>query len=137
MGVVCSTPTDHQEYFPLLAVTISALKATPPSLSPAHQHCQIQRLLLHLQQLIPSLAGGVAKGRGLELAEAFVPLVEKRGDRGVALRHLLLWSLREISGCVLIPTGLNNRKYNMMWVRSLAQGYLYSNLGYCSTLYEW
>ena len=111
VGVVCSTPTDKLAYFALAAITVCALKATPPA-DVDIQHSQALRLLSHFKENIGSLAIGVEKSRsGCGLAGVFRPLVEKHADKALSLRLLLLWALDGISVSLLMPEGLSTSEY--------------------------
>ena len=106
MGVVCSTATDGHEYYALTTVAASTIKDIPLS-SVSIQHREALRLLVHVQQNIGALAGGVASKKQRKSADR-VPLVRKHGDREMCHRLQLLWILECLSQSLLIPEDLSN-----------------------------
>ncbi len=106
--MVSSASRDGHEYYALATVAGSAIRATPPSSIDA-QHREALRLLLHVQQNVGALEGGVA-GKGARKPANMVPLVRKNADKALSHRLLLLWLLKSISESILVPDNLSDSK---------------------------
>jgi predicted nuclease with TOPRIM domain len=110
VGVVCSTPIDHQEYFALTAVALCAIKATPLA-EVEVQHREAMRLLSHFRDNLDVMFHGIKRSQiplHHDLSSVLLPLLQKHADKALSLRLLQLWGLQNISKSLLVPEGLSS-----------------------------